>query len=1086
MVSVERKKAEFINSDVITIRAGRTCPSSGKSLQQINEQNEDAELQKAIELSLQDVDGPSSSHMQSSSSKFPDDDLERVLAQSIAEIEGRHKRRRPEEFIHYDPADPHRLLRKDGDWPVGLQNVGNTCWFNVVVQSLFHLPYFRSLLLRLTSAIPNSSISNETQRNLQFVHELRCLFAIMVASRRSYVDPIKCVNILQEAFLAKSNDSQQDASECIHMLLDQLEDVFRYQCEIQMKNERHSSSCSNDPGLSFLSTANDNEVFTEVLSSPKPPVNPMVELFYGISKTVGINNGNSFEQEHSFGILPLCIKGRKNLHESLEYTTARGHYDPALTSQEVWFTKLPPVLTFQLSRFHFNQSTGRAEKIHDRLSFPSILYMDRYLDCNMQVTREKREKVRGLRSQLRKHKVNLSRLQNFPNDGNVFELTSVLSCCADYACERNNSILEDAGSSGLKTGRRRLGSGSPSDGLSPNKRIKDSSEQVETSLNEASNLLSKSPPPIEDDGKDLSLACSLENEAQLVESVLRRWKREVEKQMSDLKSQILEAERYIDRIYEESQLHNHPYSLHAVLVHQGQATAGHYWAYIRDHINQRWLKFNDITVTEATFEQLNSDSVGNSLFSDYTNNSSAYCLIYVDSKRSDLFRGKDASGEVSLDATLVKHVQKHNQKFEEDLDRWNLEQATKLSLQCQGDGSGDMSTKMDTSEENGTWNLGDLKTAIDRAGDTYQGMGAEKALEKLSEDQENAESNSGKESNRDMNESEKNFDNDVILEQNPPDVTFTLFDEEEGASCPVIQSCVLAIMKVGKTYNLDGPEEALLEAINDEMKRLRRLSEEPNSLKSDPRLLNIVIYLYQNDAPRKVIERCILEQFTDARLKYDKRSSDIMNCALDKLNNLTPEDLDASQYKEWKDRYQSFCSATCHLIHGLELFHRREYFEALQHFVTIHDRKQVISSTEPHMDIDIKLVGRYSRICIQRVHEDALSLMRSNEKATATRGLEIMRKRLIPCMSVLLSSSKGGGTSHDLQLADSIRDAWCSLIEEEIVTPRDQLSDALTEFLDTNPMFVQSIAVQDDEKPTDLFQRYENVMNLLLLQPPAC
>lgn len=55
-----------------------------------------------------------------------------------------------------------------------------------------------------------------------------------------------------------------------------------------------------------------------------------------------------------------------------------------------------------------------------------------------------------------------------------------------------------------------------------------------------------------------------------------------------------------------------------------------------------------------------------------------------------------------------------------------------------------------------------------------------------------------------------------------------------------------------------------------------------------------------------------------------------------------------------------------------------------------------------------------------------------------------------------------------------------------LVTPRDQLSDALTEFLDTNPMFVQSIAVQDDEKPTDLFQRYENVMNLLLLQPPAC
>lgn len=42
-----------------------------------------------------------------------------------------------------------------------------------------------------------------------------------------------------------------------------------------------------------------------------------------------------------------------------------------------WFSKLPPVLTFELSRFEFNQSLGRPEKIHKKLEFPQVIYMDR-------------------------------------------------------------------------------------------------------------------------------------------------------------------------------------------------------------------------------------------------------------------------------------------------------------------------------------------------------------------------------------------------------------------------------------------------------------------------------------------------------------------------------------------------------------------------------------------------------------------------------------------------------------------------------------------------------------------------------------
>lgn len=38
------------------------------------------------------------------------------------------------------------LLREEGK-PAGLKNVGNTCWFNSIIQAFFHLPYLRSLII---------------------------------------------------------------------------------------------------------------------------------------------------------------------------------------------------------------------------------------------------------------------------------------------------------------------------------------------------------------------------------------------------------------------------------------------------------------------------------------------------------------------------------------------------------------------------------------------------------------------------------------------------------------------------------------------------------------------------------------------------------------------------------------------------------------------------------------------------------------------------------------------------------------------------------------------------------------------------
>lgn len=78
-----------------------------------------------------------------------------------------------------------------------------------------------------------------------------------------------------------------------------------------------------------------------------------------------------------------------------------------------------------------------------------------------------------------------------------------------------------------------------------------------------------------------------------------------------------------------------PYRLHAVLVHEGQANAGHYWAYIYDPHQRCWMKYNDISVTKSSWEELVRDSFGG------YRNASAYCLMYINDKKPFLTEGKN-------------------------------------------------------------------------------------------------------------------------------------------------------------------------------------------------------------------------------------------------------------------------------------------------------------------------------------------------------------------------------------------------------------------------------------------------------------
>ncbi|XP_030638857.1 ubiquitin carboxyl-terminal hydrolase 28 [Chanos chanos] len=607
------------------------CSSRENNRGVCNAQNSRVEhdLQTAIELSLQE----------SQQCQAEEKEICRALEANAEENTSRMKRKRCE-AAGGEGCSPADWIRHDG-WPVGIRNVGNTCWFSAVIQSLFHLPVFRRLVLNycLSEHILEKCKSHSEKRNIAFMQELRCLFALMVGSTRKFVDPSAAVELLRDAF--RTSEAQQDVSEFTHKLLDWLEDAFQ------------------------LASSGDNPEDKQE--------NPMVQLFYGTFVAERVNEGKTVSNIEQFGQYPLQVNGFNNLDECLEGAMVEGeiealHSDHSVsTGQERWFSKLPPVLTFELSRFEFNQSLGRPEKIHKKLEFPQIIYMDRYLHKNVEQTHGRREEVKRLRDQLTVLQQRLESYKNYGSGPTKYPLADMLQYVLEFATTKPTSVSPACPiplnpSSHTEPTSDHTSLSEPNDA--------GSSEGLTTQRVPTHKSFSQCRLPT--DAPLLPAPHSItEEELHFVKGCLQRWRSEVENTIHELKASIDRISQALDSMYSDKSLCQVPYRLHAVLVHEGQASAGHYWAYIFDHTHKRWLKYNDVMVTESSWEELVRDSYGG------MTNASAYCLMYIndcmpeliaedtDNETGQLLRGMD-----SLPPVLRRYVREDNHWFQQELREW--------------------------------------------------------------------------------------------------------------------------------------------------------------------------------------------------------------------------------------------------------------------------------------------------------------------------------------------------------------------------------------------------------------------------------
>uniref|UniRef100_A0AAQ5YKB4 Ubiquitin carboxyl-terminal hydrolase n=1 Tax=Amphiprion ocellaris TaxID=80972 RepID=A0AAQ5YKB4_AMPOC len=886
----------------------------------------------------------------------------------------RMKRKRCE--AQSDMCSPADWIRQD-DWPVGIRNVGNTCWFSAVIQSLFHLPVFRRLVLsyHLSERMLEKCKSHSDKRNIAFMQELRCLFALMVGSTRRFVDPSAAVELLRDAF--RTSEAQQDVSEFSHKLLDWLEDAFQLAAKGNNTEDKQH--------------------------------NPMVQLFYGTFVTERRLEGKTLCNIEQFGQYPLQVNGFSNLDECLEGAMVEKeieslHSDNGVTSgRERWFKKLPPVLTFELSRFEFNTQLGRPEKIHKKLEFPQIIYMDRWFTVE-----RKRNESPHYENTSRSHHVMffIHSYKNYGSGPTKYPLADMLQFVLEFATTKPTSVspTEDprlAASSPTPTGLP-LSETISKDTSEPG--VTDSSEGLVSSVSSCQRTPIYKPftqcrYPIDCPPHPAPHSIT-EEELHFVKTCLQRWRTEVENDINELKASIDRLSQTLEGMYSDNSLCQVPYRLHAVLVHEGQASAGHYWAYIYDHANQRWMKYNDVSITESSWDELERDSFGG------MTNASAYCLMYIDDRLPHLITEDtdDETGQVlhgmdSLPAVLRRYVQEDNRWFQQELSEWEEQFCQTATAQ----------------EEFTTASAEPPNPSLDSVQQTPVEPAPQSGPPTEEPDQEAASET--------QPETETEKDPEPDTREKPEGLLVSIL-------CCSMQGVILAIAKARQTFDKEGPEAGLIKAFHEEYSRLYELSQEEATPQEDARLQHALVYFFQNKAPKRVIERTLLEQFTDRNLSFDERAISIMREARAKLRLIKPEDMDMDEYLQWHDDYRLFRTVFVYLLNGLEHYQHGKMREALNYLTHAYETNGSLLKNGDKRGVDKSLIAVYRRKCLTALNDSASRLFCSGEEGKVEEGVAIMDEVVIPCLHLM--SRDSSLSQEDRDAMESIRSHWCCCLGRDM------------------------------------------------------
>ena len=156
---------------------------------------------------------------------------------------------------NYEPIARVDQRLREQNQPTGLRNIGNTCYFNSLLQVYYTLPKFVSEILRFEvqmiedeegkanvpaasgqvpkqdeGPVDNSALKKKlVNSGMKLIRELQILFTTMAVGSKKYLDP----NGVLESVLDDQGDQvaigeEKDIAEYNSMLLTRIQDAFNW------------------------------------------------------------------------------------------------------------------------------------------------------------------------------------------------------------------------------------------------------------------------------------------------------------------------------------------------------------------------------------------------------------------------------------------------------------------------------------------------------------------------------------------------------------------------------------------------------------------------------------------------------------------------------------------------------------------------------------------------------------------------------------------------------------------------------------------------------------------------------------------